>query len=268
MRKILLIVCLLLTMSSLTLAQGVDLIPYAIALERIAEAERTEALSLDLSGLGLSEVPPEIGNLTNLQILYLYTNQLSSLPPEIGNLSNLQWLHLSNNQLNSLPPEIGNLSNLQGLYLSDTQLNSLPPEIGNLSNLKLLSVSSNQLSSLPPEIGNLSQLCRLDIRENRMRHLPTELAELHNLNLIDIDCTSPSGLYLEGNPLITPPEEVIAEGTAVILEYLRNPLWWYMQRYSLWITSAVGVIALFFLGIIWRMRRNQRKPKAKRGDIS
>ena len=39
-------------------------------------------------------------------VLDLDSNQLSNLPPEISQLSNLTTLYLSNNQLSSLPPEI------------------------------------------------------------------------------------------------------------------------------------------------------------------
>ncbi|MCK4935134.1 MAG: leucine-rich repeat domain-containing protein, partial [Simkaniaceae bacterium] len=44
-----------------------------------------------------------IGQLTNLQELYLTQNQLTELPPAIGLLTNLQQLHLYRNQLTELP---------------------------------------------------------------------------------------------------------------------------------------------------------------------
>ena len=51
--------------------------------------EETRYLNLSNSGLA-GEIPPEIGNLTNLDSLFLYSNQLSGeIPPEIGNLTNL-----------------------------------------------------------------------------------------------------------------------------------------------------------------------------------
>ncbi len=49
-----------------------------------------------------------IGNLANLQKLYLSDNKLTALPPEIGQLVNLQILDLGDNQLTALPPEISN----------------------------------------------------------------------------------------------------------------------------------------------------------------
>ena len=85
---------------------------------------------LDLSDNALSALPPEIWNLTTLQLLYLSNNQLSELPPEIGNLALLQRLSLSGNQLSELPPEIGHLTALRGLYLYDNPL-PYPPDLIN-----------------------------------------------------------------------------------------------------------------------------------------
>jgi small GTP-binding protein len=48
----------------------------------------------------------EIGQLTNLTLLYLSSNQLSALPLEIGQLTNLKFLDIANNPLTSPPPEI------------------------------------------------------------------------------------------------------------------------------------------------------------------
>jgi hypothetical protein len=52
-------------------------------------------VKLGLSGLALTQLPPELWQLTNLQELYLDNNQLSQLPPEIGQLTNLQELSLA-----------------------------------------------------------------------------------------------------------------------------------------------------------------------------
>ncbi len=90
---------------------------------------RIQLVQINLVGT----VPPEIGNLSALELLFLEGNQLSSLPPEVGNLLNLRWLYLNDNQLSSLPPQIGNLSKLWHLHLAGNQLSSLPPEVGSLS---------------------------------------------------------------------------------------------------------------------------------------
>ena len=75
------------------------------------------------------EIPTELGNLANLQGLYLWGNQLTGeIPAELGNLANLQQLDLSGNQLTGeIPKELGNLANLLGLYLSENQLTGCIP---------------------------------------------------------------------------------------------------------------------------------------------
>jgi hypothetical protein len=90
--------------------------------------------------------------------LVFQDNQSTSLPPEIGQLKNLQELDLLRNALTSVPPEIGQLKNLQKLDLEDNQLTSLPPEIGQLNNLQKLDLTGNPLTSLPPEVEQLPGL--------------------------------------------------------------------------------------------------------------
>lgn len=60
----------------------------------------------------LTELSPEIGNLTQLRGLWLADNSLANLPAEIGQLRELAYLDLSNNQLTHLPTELGNLIRL------------------------------------------------------------------------------------------------------------------------------------------------------------
>ncbi|MDA0591602.1 MAG: hypothetical protein O3C17_26815, partial [Planctomycetota bacterium] len=72
-------------------------VAYREAEQRIAEAAREKAAVLNLSGLGLTSVPPEIGQLARLTRLDLDNNQLTSVPPEIGQLARLTTLLLFNN---------------------------------------------------------------------------------------------------------------------------------------------------------------------------
>jgi Leucine-rich repeat (LRR) protein len=75
-------------------------------------------------------------------MLNLSANQLTTLPPEIGDLGNLQVLLLADNQLTILPPEISDLSSLQSLDLRNNQLATLPVEITRLINLKIFDDST------------------------------------------------------------------------------------------------------------------------------
>jgi internalin A len=104
---------------------------YDEALGRIKAclSQGKKGTSLNLSDLGLTSLPPEIGQLSALTELYLNINQLTSLPPEIGELTALTLLYLSDNQLASLPAEIGQLKNLGQLYLHENPALDLPPEV-------------------------------------------------------------------------------------------------------------------------------------------
>ncbi|MDX2215555.1 MAG: hypothetical protein SFY66_19985 [Oculatellaceae cyanobacterium bins.114] len=68
--------------------------------EIIDRAIATHATTLDISGMNLTELPPEIGKLVHLKTLILgrrgydegkrleeLTNNLTTLPPEIGKLT-------------------------------------------------------------------------------------------------------------------------------------------------------------------------------------
>ncbi len=181
----------------------------------------TNLQSLNLSYNQLSSLPTKIVQLTNLQSLNLSYNQLSSLPPEFGQLTNLQSLNLSYNQLSSLPPEFGQLTNLQSLNLSDNQLNSLPPEIVQLTNLQSLHLYNNQLSSLPPEFGQLMNLQSLHLYNNQLSSLPPEIVQLTNLQSLDLSynqlsslppefgqLTNLQTLHLSSNQLSSLPPEI------------------------------------------------------------
>ena len=90
---------------------------------------RGSIVSIICSGQNLGSLPPQLGDLPNLERLFLpRTGLTGSIPPELGNLSNLWELYLSNNQLTgSIPPELGNLTRLSRLKLSGNQLTGCIP---------------------------------------------------------------------------------------------------------------------------------------------
>ncbi len=210
---------------------------YETALRKIEACRRGRENVLDLSGLGLVKLPPEIGQLTALTLLNLMRNQLTSLPPEMGQLTALMQLYLSGNQLSSLPsvtgqltalteldlmgnqlsslpPEIGQLTALTHLFLSGNQLSSLPPEIGQLKALTQLSLTDNQLSSLPPEIGQLKALTQLSLTDNQLSSLPQEIGQL----------TALTQLNLMNNQLSSLPQEIGQLTVLTQLDLMNNQL--------------------------------------------
>ena len=168
-------------------------------------------VALDLSGRWDSEnrvtvrhglsgpIPPEIGDLANLERLYLGWNRLSGpIPSAIGTLANLERLYLDFNDLSGpIPPELGTLPNLERLYLNSNDLSGpIPPELSTLASLKRLYLDSNDLSGpIPPELGTLPNLERLYLNSNDLSGpIPPELGDLANLRR----------LYLRSNQLSGP----------------------------------------------------------------
>ncbi|MCX6849800.1 MAG: TIR domain-containing protein [Verrucomicrobia bacterium] len=189
---------------------------YDEALRRIEECKKgeQEVVRLDLSFLGLTVLPPEIGQLTALKRLDLSDNPLSTLPPEISHLTALTHLYLFNNQLNTLPPEIGLLTALNVLYISKSQFCTLPPEIGQLTALTLLNLSNNQLNMLPLEISQLTMLVRLDLSGNQLSTLPPEIGQLNALR----------ELLLSGNQFCKLPPEICLLTKLKLLFIFNNQL--------------------------------------------
>lgn len=147
--------------------------------------------SLILYSNALETLPSRIGDLSDLSILLLFRNQLAGLPSEIGNLSSLTVFDISHNNIASLPPEIGNLTSIVELDISLNKLVSLPPDIGRLTSLNLFSVATNQLESVPPELASLSQLPTLYLNGNEITELPIEVLRSFSLDRI----------ALSGNPI-------------------------------------------------------------------
>lgn len=153
---------------------------------------------LDLSKLGLTRVPPEIGCLNSVRELYLGDNLLVSLPPEIRQLKGLRSLLLAHNEFQHFPEHLCDLIQLRILSLSFNRIDSLPPKIGQLLNLSELRLFNNQIADLPPQIGNLKSLKGLDLRCNRIAQLPKEIGQLVGL----------TRLYLHSNLLAKLPIEI------------------------------------------------------------
>jgi len=146
----------------------------------------TQLQTLDLSFNQLTQFPPEIAQLTQLQELYLNDNQLLQLSPALGHLTQLQSLVLSGNRLTQLPPEMGHLTQLQLLDLNSNQLTHLPPTLGQLTSLQQLNLSNNRLTQLPPQLGQLTLLQQLDLSDNQLTDLPPELGQLTLLQRLDL----------------------------------------------------------------------------------
>jgi internalin A len=175
---------------------------------------------LDLAGHNLTELPPEIGRLTQLETLILgrqkkdskgqprwrykgdryvavvVGNDLMTLPTEIKALKNLKNLDISGNPWGSFPPVVTELNSLEKLTSVESDLMTIPEAIAQLSNLTMLSLHSNQITTIPEAIAQLSNLTTLNLRDNKIEDIPICLESLPQLTKLD----------LRRNPLSISPE--------------------------------------------------------------
>ena len=143
-------------------------------------------------------IPPELGNLNNLERLNLTRNQLTGdIPPELSLLTNLQLLALGGNQSTGpIPTWLGSLAKLQELQLWGNQFTgAIPPELGNLPGLVKLGLSENQLSGpVPTWMGSLADLEELYLSQNQLSGaIPSELGSLTNLEILALGGNQLSG---------------------------------------------------------------------------
>jgi len=76
-----------------------------------------------------------------------------------------------------------------------------------------LDLPQSDITQLPEEIGQLTHLQELYLDNNQLTHIPPEIGLLPNLQ----------ELHLDNNPgLLTPPPEIVAQGTQAVLSFLRE----------------------------------------------
>jgi internalin A len=152
---------------------------FAEAEKRIQEAFKSGTTLLDLSNLGLTELPDSIGCLLTLQYLFINNNKLSILPESVTKLVELREFCAYRNRLESLPSSINRLRQLTILRVFGNRLSRLPDSIGELTNLGHLSVRENCLGSLPRSMVSLTKLNILTLHDNPELRIPPEIIGPH-----------------------------------------------------------------------------------------
>ncbi|KAK9152868.1 hypothetical protein Sjap_000348 [Stephania japonica] len=154
-------------------------------------------LNLSYNPFRLTGLPPDFGNLTGLEVLWLAgCNLVGSLPDSLGQLGNLKDLDLSYNALTGAITEaITRLGSVVQIELYNNSFHGeLPKNFSNLTKLRRFDVSSNRLGELPASIARSPNLAELRLFANRLSgELPRELGRNSPLRLIDVSMNRFSG---------------------------------------------------------------------------
>ncbi len=189
------------------------------ALKRIEKALKERSTSLDLSGLGLTDLPKSLGQLAQLRNLDLSNNDLTELPEWLGSLLQLESLDVSINELTELRPSLRHLMQLETLILFHNKIRELPEWVGQLTRLRYLSLFGNTLRDLPRSLRQLTRLQILNLSNNELTELPESLSQLRELLVLDLSSNELTELpksmgqlkqlkflYLDHNELTELPE--------------------------------------------------------------
>jgi internalin A len=171
---------------------------------------------LDLSSNQLTDISV-LKELLNLTRLYLSYNKLTDISV-LKERPNLTRLYLSYNKLTDISV-LKELPNLTQLDLSNTKLTDISV-LKELPNLTQLYLSDNHLTDISM-LKELPNLTRLNLSNNKLKNIPPEFFnrdwEIHWESRY-----VPDGFNLFGNPLETPPVEIVRKGRKAILRYFAS----------------------------------------------
>ncbi len=156
-------------------------------------------------------------------------NGLTELPEEVGNLTNLEYLYIANSTIESLPESIKNLTSLTDLEIYNCpRMTEFPMVITEMPELVSINIANNAQWSAEEIYKGLDGLATstsgekiqiLYCRQNNLKELPESFSKMKKLGLLDlafnkIEKIHPLGkdvslvqLYLDNNKLTELPKD-------------------------------------------------------------
>ncbi|EAY27941.1 leucine-rich repeat domain-containing protein [Microscilla marina] len=146
----------------------------------------TPIITVQMCSSKLKKLPLAVTQCVHAKALILAFNELEALPTEIGNMHNLEYLYLNFNRLKGLPNAIKYASKLKALTLVGNGLQQIPSQAFELHQLCWLDMSFNKISHLPENIGALTKLKTLTLSHNYIRTIPKSIASLAQLKYLSL----------------------------------------------------------------------------------
>ncbi|KAF3518087.1 hypothetical protein DY000_02059356 [Brassica cretica] len=156
----------------------------------------------------MQQIPESlVARMLNLWALDLHSNQLKTFPNSIGCLSKLKVLNVSGNNLQYLPK---NYRRLQIAGRAERQFQ--PTDHASGHDRVRANEYDEALSSY--SVGLLISLVELDVSYNGITVLPDSIACLRLIQKLSV----------EGNPLVSPPFEVVEQGLESVKQYMSEKM--------------------------------------------
>jgi Leucine-rich repeat (LRR) protein len=169
---------------------------------------------LEMTTSDLTSLDPFL-DLTNITILFVYTDSTTVFPWQFTYLTSLNNLAFGSSQkMSSLPQNFSRT--LQTLDLSSNSFTEIPSVVAQSKNLELLSMVSNFISDLTAIYTTEAPLHYLDLTANKINTISKEITRLGDRL---------SSLFLGGNQLQTVPAvEIVTMKKLRILDLRSNPI--------------------------------------------
>jgi len=176
-------------------------------------------LKLNSPEKAISELIKRLDTFTNLKDLWFWGVYLGEIPTAIRGLKKLTRLRLGSEGIRELPPWMTELSQMRSLSFFPNQLEDLPSWFSEMKSLETIDLSDNPLVRFPDALFDLPLLERISLGlrlppapRGRIKEIPSRIAELENLVELDVG----------GQPIETPPPEVVKQGLGAIKSYWRQ----------------------------------------------
>lgn len=134
---------------------------------------------IDLSNIGLKEIPTFIFDFKKLDYLKITENKITKLPSSLNKLQALKVLNLSYNKIKKFPDYLS-LPNLEQLFLHSNPVKSIPASISKMTSLVELYIGSSKIKSLPDELFEINTIGHIDVTNTKIKS--DKLSELKNKN--------------------------------------------------------------------------------------
>ncbi|MFZ4667295.1 MAG: AAA family ATPase [Prochlorotrichaceae cyanobacterium] len=188
----------------------------------IAKAATEKWTELDLSGMGISELPCSLWELSDLRTLILgkeifdkennketiVGNGITEIPETLAQMTNLEHLNLTGNNLLEIPAAIGHLTELRILNLSYNRITKIPDVIKWCSKLEKLNLKNNPIIDVPDAIqtvsglnlhsGQIEQSNSLKVQEINLRMTSLRLRDFRGINDLILEFGSTQAIVFIG----------------------------------------------------------------------
>ncbi|MDD2863522.1 MAG: COR domain-containing protein [Methylococcales bacterium] len=169
---------------------------------------------LNLSENGISDIRI-LRKLQNLTVLVLAYNNIEDISV-LKELKKLEAIFLDNNKITEFS-SLKSLDNLRRLNLSHNQISNIST-LEEFKALESLDLSNNQISDICV-LKEIKHLQRIELQNNLITELPEWILDF---GLEIKKYTFDGGICIDGNPLQTPPLEIIKQGNAAIRAYFEQ----------------------------------------------